>query len=450
MLRSARNTMEDSKAKEETDTTYNELDSDDEFLAGDGESMLNASPVVASTPPSAPCIVCLIKPAYSKGGKSYPTCGFRCSALLEAARKGAQSSSNIVGRTPTAVYRGTGATALPAGGSILRQPTLQPVGSMAAKKAFSTNNPSQSRTTTATKTEVQIPIQTTNASASENCVVCLERPCRDSKYVTCGIVCAEKLCQSGSANRNNCNYCHRRPKLPGQYQCGQACSNNAKLACLLCKCRPKLNKYQLCGKTCRSIAIKTTPLILEAPQGHETYEMVKNKFKSSWSSPPGGTCPEVRHVYKIIESTNFLEPYNKYKKSVGNEVFRYHGTKRQCKLGEPGQTKICSSSSCALCSILRTSFKTTLANPLGAFGAGVYSSSASNKAYNYTSASNGKGAMLLNKVILGKVRNVNNWNEVMSAPPGYDSVMFDRQNGTLNETVVYCDDAIRPVFLIIF
>ena len=29
-------------------------------------------------------------------------------------------------------------------------------------------------------------------------------------------------------------------------------------------------------------------------------------------------------------------------------------------------------------------------------------------------------------------------------------VVFDRQNGALNETIVYSDDAIRPVFLITF
>jgi len=58
--------------------------------------------------------------------------------------------------------------------------------------------------------------------------------------------------------------------------------------------------------------------------------------------------------------------------------------------------------------------------------------------------------MFLTKVVLGKVRTVSTFNEVMSCPPGYQSVVFDRQNGTLNETIVYRNDAIRPVFLILF
>ena len=42
------------------------------------------------------------------------------------------------------------------------------------------------------------------------------------------------------------------------------------------------------------------------------------------------------------------------------------------------------------------------------------------RSYNYTR--NGTGAILLTKVVLGKVRNVAAWNEVMTCPPGFNSV----------------------------
>jgi len=58
--------------------------------------------------------------------------------------------------------------------------------------------------------------------------------------------------------------------------------------------------------------------------------------------------------------------------------------------------------------------------------------------------------MLLTKVILGRIRHVSQFNEVMSCPRGFNSVVYHRMNGQLNETVVYNDSAIRPVFLIIF
>ena len=42
------------------------------------------------------------------------------------------------------------------------------------------------------------------------------------------------------------------------------------------------------------------------------------------------------------------------------------------------------------------------------------------RSYSYTR--NGTGAIILTKVVLGKVRNVSAWNEVMNCPPGFDSV----------------------------
>ncbi|PPQ90293.1 hypothetical protein CVT25_013118 [Psilocybe cyanescens] len=443
--------------------------------------------------------VCQERPPYSRNGKSYPTCGLTCASILKDALGTAGSSSSsaentpVVGpSTPRTSFRGRGAAravattahaspSLAVVSSNIKQVSQYPPVFLAGSPPPSVsadanikhlsqhlgghpvtprrgrnisnhhnfparrNNTINTSGTSSTMTIVQESPTQPRAPVIK-CVVCLVKPCRDSKYVTCGLTCAEKLCKGGS-NPNNCDYCHRRPKVPGHNQCGDNCRSSAKVACLLCKSRPKFKKYHLCGKTCKQIAIKSTPLILEAPVGHATFDMVEKKFKSSWKNP-GSTCPPVKKIYKIIENKNFLQPYDRYKKSVGNEVFCYHGTTRKCTLGAAGNTQLCANTTCALCSILRTSFKTSLANPSGAFGPGVYSSSASNKAFSYTGA--GTGAVLLSKVVLGNVRAVNGWNEVMSCPPGFNSVVFDRQNGSLNETIVYTDDAIRPVFLMIF
>jgi hypothetical protein len=218
----------------------------------------------------------------------------------------------------------------------------------------------------------------------------------------------------------------------------------AKSACLMCRSRPKNGKYHFCGRGCRDNARKVAPSILEVPEGHTTFKMVTDKFQESWKA--SGRCPPVKKVYKVVEPSSFLIPYDNYLKQYGNECFRYHGTGRSCQLGENGHTTLCSSSSCAVCSILRTSFKVSLANPGGAFGAGVYTSSASNKSANYSS----NGVMFLTKVVLGNVHNVGQFEQVKSCPYGRQSVIFDRMNGQLNETVVYTNDAIRPVFLILF
>jgi len=318
------------------------------------------------------CVVCCRRPAYSKGGKSYPTCGLTCAAKY---KPGQHSVSKLM------------------------------------------------------------------------CVICGLRPSVSATIITCDLTCAATLC-AGGADPTQCDYCHRKPKSPGYQQCSISCRDKAKLACLMCRSRPRHGRYHLCGKTCKEISLKSTPLILEAPPGHDTFTMVVDKFKSAWSPPKSQAklCPTIKKVYKIIESQAFLKPYDSYRRSHGNEQFRYHGTSRQCSLGNPGNTKLCASKSCALCSILRTSFKVSLADRGGAFGRGIYTSSASNKASSYST----NGAMLLTKVVLGKVRKVSAFNEVMSLPSGFDSVVFDRMNGQLNETVIYNDNAIRPVFLIIF
>ncbi|KAJ2913101.1 hypothetical protein MD484_g7311, partial [Candolleomyces efflorescens] len=236
-----------------------------------------------------------------------------------------------------------------------------------------------------------------------------------------------------------CTYCHRRPKVQNKGQCGQMCADKAKLACLLCKVRPKNGRYHFCGKTCKGIALKSTPLILEIPKSHASYDMVENKFKSGWKS---GSAPSITKIFKIIENEEFLNPYDAYRKAVGpKENYLYHGTKRQCQLGV-STTKLCASSSCAICSILKTSFKVEIANPWGRFGKGIYTSSASNKAFGYCGAG---GVMLLNKVVLGNVGQANG----SGCPSGYNSVVYDPQ-GAANETIVFTNDAIRPVFLIVF
>lgn len=63
-----------------------------------------------------------------------------------------------------------------------------------------------------------------------------------------------------------------------------------------------------------------------------------------------------------------------------------------------------------------------------------------------------KKVLFVTKVVLGKSHRVGKFREVMACPPGANSVTFDNIKGNVNwnETVVYSDDAIRPVFLITF
>ncbi|KAJ2913103.1 hypothetical protein MD484_g7312, partial [Candolleomyces efflorescens] len=374
-----------------------------------------SSSAVPATPPprysALPgplCVVCKIKPPYNKNGKSYPTCGLTCAAQLQASPGPSphplRNFMDIIGNH--AVQRSPS--------NATNRTPRRAMGQHVANTSHSPFHP-----------------QRAPRRDKPLCVVCKERSVYKD-YATCGLTCAAKLREDGPSDSTLCTYCLASPKLAGKEQCGQKCADKAKVACLFCKIRPKNGRYHLCGRTCKRIAMESTPLILEIPKEHTTYEMVENKFKSNWTAGASNPLPTISKIFKIIENNEFLKPYDQYRFLISlrvlpslssSNILYYHignGWVQEKPIGTMEQAANASS----------TSFNVSIAKASGAFGAGVYTSSASNKAYSYSTA---RGALILTKVVLGKV-------------------VFDRKAGTmsLNETIVYSNDAIRPVFLILF
>lgn len=427
------------------------------------------------------CIVCGIRPAYNRDGKTYSTCGLTCAAEYQSGGSrvpnGRDPTPDVInilcvvcGKKPAYIKEGKhcftcGLTCT----GVYKTGNFTPLCVICgARPAYRKNGKSYPTCglTCAGRYEIAKgngQVQTRDGTSTRTCVICNDRLCfrrGPDIFLTCGMACLKSLC-SGGGDRLKCSYCHRKPKLTSSDHCGPTCRSRSRVACLMCRCRPKLGKYHFCGRACKKLAMETAPKILEVPQNHDTWDMVATKFKKAWKPTMGEPVPQIKHVYKIVESSVFLKPYDTYKKKVGNERFCYHGMPRDCQLGNTGRTTLCSSRSCPLCNILKTSFNTNLGSPEGGFGAAIYTSSAANKAYSYRfrrdtskrgeyNYSQPGGAILLNKVALGRVYNASNFREVTSLPAGYNSVVFDRDNGRLNETIVYHNDAIRPVFLLVF
>ncbi|KAF9526082.1 hypothetical protein CPB83DRAFT_908637 [Crepidotus variabilis] len=458
--------------------------------------LLKPSSPSSTSPPSAPgvaagpsapqslsvCIVCRKKPPYSKNGQSYPTCGMNCANILKRAQQTDLQQSNQLagqgqghghghnqghgtgrgGHSNTHGHghghnSGHGAHGHHASGPGHGQGNGQGQGhghghgqghiqTASSGSGFGQAGTGSAHNQLASSSSGSGSGFTSHQPiAPKPCVICHTRPCFSNQYLTCGLSCAENLC-FGGADPTMCNYCHRRPKITGFNQCGKHCGNLAKKACLLCKSRPKYKGYHLCGKTCIQISMKKTPLLLEAPEGHETFVMVKDKFEAAWMDH-NNPLPSVKAIFKVVEGRDVLKAYGQRKVAVGNENYRYYGTSRKCTLGSAGNDKLCNDSTCSLCNIIAYSFRTNFAYPNGPYGQGVYSSSSTTRAYGYTHA--GKGAVLMTKVIMGNPWNVNQSGVVNACPPSNDSVIFDRNNGS-QDTVVYNDEAIRPVFLILF
>ena len=139
-------------------------------------------------------------------------------------------------------------------------------------------------------------------------------------------------------------------------------------------------------------------------------------------------------------------------RSCGNEKRRWHGTKRKCHLGDPGNTRFCTQEGCSLCCIIKSSFNLRFsksATGWGRFGCGIYTSSTSskfvparsNKLFSNThltqiilaprsndysenvGISSGLKALLLNKVVVGNGKKmINDDTSLTAPPPGFDSV----------------------------
>jgi hypothetical protein len=133
--------------------------------------------------------------------------------------------------------------------------------------------------------------------------------------------------------------------------------------------------------------------------------------------------------------------------ALGNQRRRWHGTNRECNIGDNGRTSICYSSQCSLCCIIRSSFDMTHSKKKSGgtlrFGNGVYTSSTSSMFVGYplvitivlipvVCRSNDYSrnltpspwkAILLSYVVVGKCKKFTTDQPSLTQPPaGFDSV----------------------------
>ncbi|KIM24650.1 hypothetical protein M408DRAFT_229784 [Serendipita vermifera MAFF 305830] len=139
----------------------------------------------------------------------------------------------------------------------------------------------------------------------------------------------------------------------------------------------------------------------------------------------------------------------------GNEQYRWHGTTRECNVGDPGRGVLCESTSCPMCCIIRSSFDIDkFGRHWGRFGKGISTSATSSKSHDYSKnlSHSPWTALLLNSVVVGSPYNTyESIPGTLRPPDGYDSIIG--QPGTVinyDETVLYRNDAILPLYLVLY
>jgi len=257
--------------------------------------------------------------------------------------------------------------------------------------------------------------------------------------------------------------------------------NKGAETCLWCRAAPRnvLLESMFCSKGCGEKAEAAAPVLLRLNRDDKEFKSVEHQFTNKWEHDPRNV-PFVQYVYMVYNAKEYIARYRSYKMALeirgkfiekglfeGNELRRFHGTQRECNVGDNGNKDMCASPTCPLCCIMKTSFDITktAAGTFMRYGNGIYTSATSSKADSYSknigknigkSATNLK-AMLLTKVAAGEVKKVyTNFTNLKEPPRGYDSVVGEPANFLLRSTlrydelVVYSEHAIVPSYLVIY
>jgi hypothetical protein len=178
----------------------------------------------------------------------------------------------------------------------------------------------------------------------------------------------------------------------------------------MCRQVAKQPGSHFCGQTCSDDSEKAGPMLLEVPKGHVTFKSgevfvfsVMNSFHCElydscrpiqsfleayrdhmpscagcvqdpgtsiiscqlqhlpvWTGPVSLMFTSSVNDCYFSASVEARGQFVAAGRSIGNENRRWHGTRRECTLGDKGNTKFCGSQTCSLCCIVRTSFDLSL------------------------------------------------------------------------------------------
>ncbi|KAH9477018.1 hypothetical protein JR316_0010934 [Psilocybe cubensis] len=411
------------------------------------------------------CVICKIKNAYYDGTRSFPTCGNKCAAMLEAAK--ARGSSESSSGSTGGIMRGEMSN--PQGASSSSGSISLGLPSIVTSLWSSASGPGESRTTRQNQNPIKM------------CEVCHVRPKhqRGGKiYPTCGLTCAAKFSAPAT---EMCDFCQKRPKvvINGKMypQCGKTCRDSAKAAmsaainsatctsCIICWKATKMGDMSdFCSDICEVAAESRAPYLIELPRGHVAFKKVAEHYTEAWKVTPNCTPRRIKRIYMIKMKKSSLQNYEQYRSNIhsrpgfrstikrqGNEQRGFLGLTRECGFGGTGNMEPCFSNACLLCCIVR---HTNLAPEK--FQTGIMTTGLVARATDMATGAKKRcsNVILIGKIVLGKVAEL----DIVPPHPGpanADSVHIvghTRTGSTIDwqEYVVYDVHALQPQYLISF
>ncbi|KAK3984021.1 hypothetical protein QBC44DRAFT_253835 [Cladorrhinum sp. PSN332] len=185
-------------------------------------------------------------------------------------------------------------------------------------------------------------------------------------------------------------------------------------------------------------------------------------FKKGWLHP--NKSANVIGVYLAkncdLKNSEKGASFGSIRASFGQHSDRFHGTQIACCLTTDanGYFVPCRNSDCNFCRIFRESFRIDKASAGGMFGAGIYSSSCSSKADNYSRNHHIRTtihAVIICRVVLGRKQLLKTEDRNRKAPDnGFLSVeaVTKKNGGSVEypESITYWEDCVIPVGFILY
>ncbi|GMY28276.1 nucleic acid binding protein, putative [Fagus crenata] len=190
-------------------------------------------------------------------------------------------------------------------------------------------------------------------------------------------------------------------------------------------------------------------------------------FKSSWLKKDNPIC-QIERILKVQNTQRTIQRFEDCRDAVktralnssrknprcaadGNELLRFHCTTLTCTLGARGSSSLCGSiPGCGVCSIIRHGFQGKSVECKG-----VRTTASSGRAHDSLNCTEGRKAMLVCRVIAGKMRRMEDdthaEEDSVSAAASYDSVAGSAGvYSNLEDLLVFNPRAILPCFVVIY
>ncbi|MBA0808014.1 hypothetical protein Gohar_023781, partial [Gossypium harknessii] len=201
-------------------------------------------------------------------------------------------------------------------------------------------------------------------------------------------------------------------------------------------------------------------------------------FKSSWLKKDNPIC-KIERILKVHNTQRTIQRFEDCRDAVktralnstrknprcaadGNELLRFHCTTLSCSLGARGSSSLCGSiPGCGVCTIIKQGFQKKGGGAAAAAEfKGVCTTASSGRAHDSLKCTDGRRAMLVCRVIAGRVKRVtedappfeeDNSGVVAAATGSYDSLAaYTGVYSNLEELVVFNPRAILPCFVVIY